>query len=218
MTLRLRHARGVSLIEVLVSLVILSLGVLAVVGLQLVSRRNNADAGQRTIAAQLAYDMVERMRANASSATLPNYVVGITTPPAGALYADGAVPSVPNCASSATACTPDQVVTRDLWAWELALEGAAETVSGQTGGKGGLVSPLGCIRRATDDGGGDGIYMITIAWRGSMEIPDNDTLTDEDCGRVGQPGNTGGLDLYGANNTFRRTLSLPVYITARRTT
>jgi type IV pilus assembly protein PilV len=65
-----RAAGGISLIEVLVSLVILSLGVLAVVALQLVAKRNNADAGQRTIAAQLAYDLIERMRANSSPAIL----------------------------------------------------------------------------------------------------------------------------------------------------
>jgi type IV pilus assembly protein PilV len=210
------RSRGVSLIEVLVSLVILSLGVLAVVALQLVSKRNNADAGQRTIAAQLAYDMAERMRANASSATLPSYIVGTTTDPVGTLYADGAVPSVPACTGTGSTCTAAQVVTRDLWAWEESLEGAAET-SGATGKTGGLVSPLGCIRRDTDDGGGDGIYIITIVWRGAIAIPDNNTADDEDCGRLGEPGNSGGAQLYGDADQFRRTLSLPVYITARRT-
>lgn len=208
------RARGVSLIEVLVSLVILSLGVLAVVALQLVSKRNNADAGQRTIAAQLGYDMVERMRANASTATLPNYILGITTSPAGDLYADGAAPGVPNCQTSATTCTPAQTVTRDLWAWEEALEGASETLTADGSKTGGLVSPLGCIEQTTNDGGGDGIYTITVVWRGNVEIPDSGSGSN--CGRIGQPGNTGGTERFGPSDRLRRSLSLPVYITARR--
>lgn len=203
-----RTAMGVSLIEVLVSLVILSLGVLAVVGLQLVSKRNNADAGQRTIAAQLAYDMAEKMRANATSATLPSYLIGTDSLPAGARY-DGASGAPAACTASAP-CTPAARVTRDIFDWEQALEGAAE------GGAGGLVSPLGCIRQATNDGGGDGIYMITIVWRGTVPIPDNDTLTDEDCGRAGQQGNPTTTLLYDEGNRYRRVISLPVYITARR--
>lgn len=204
---------GVSLIEVLVSLVILSLGVLAVVGLQLVSKRNNADAGQRTIAAQLAYDMVERMRANASTATLPNYILGISTAPAGTLYAGTAAPSVPTCSTTGTVCTPADTVTRDLYGWEQALEGASETVGSEK--TGGLVNPLGCIEQTTNDGGGDGIYTITVVWRGNVQIPDSGAGSN--CGRVGQQGNTTGA-LYGPADEFRRSLSLPVYITARRAT
>src|SRR5690348_12241679 len=44
-SMSLASQRGVSLIEVLVSLVILGLGVLSVVALQLVSKRNTGDAG-----------------------------------------------------------------------------------------------------------------------------------------------------------------------------
>lgn len=205
---RPQASRGVSLIEVLVSLVILSLGVLAVVGLQLVSKRNNADAGQRTIAAQLAYDIAERMRANASTATLPTYVIGTTNEPAGARYAPAATGPAP--CSMAAPCTPTQMATRDLYEWEQALEGASETVGG--GNTGGLVSPLGCIVQTTNDGGGDGIYTITIAWRGNVQIPDGGTGAA--CGRIGQQGNS--TQLYGDADQFRRSLSVPVYITARR--
>jgi type IV pilus assembly protein PilV len=201
-----RRARGVSLIEVLVSLVILSVGVLAVVGLQLVSKRNNADAGQRSIAAQLAYDMAERMRANASTAILPSYLIGTTSLPAGVRWTSGTPPAA--CTTSAP-CTPAATAARDLYEWELSLNGAAEG-----GGAGGLVSPLACIRQSTSDGGGDGIYMITIAWRGTVQIPDSGT--GEACGRVGQQGNPAGAPLYGDNNEYRRVVTLPIYITARR--
>lgn len=205
-----RSSTGVSLIEVLVSLVILSLGMLAVVALQLVSKRNNADAGQRTIAAQLAYDIAERMRANASTATLPNYLLGATTTPAGALYDPDT--TAPAACTSGSPCTAAQTVTRDLWSWEQTLKGASETVDGES--TGGLVTPLGCIEQITNDGGGDGIYAITIVWRGSVQIPDSGASPD--CGRAGEPGNTAAPALYGDDDEYRRVLSLPVYITARR--
>ena len=203
----MKSARGVSLIEVLVSLVILSLGVLAVVGLQLVSKRNNADAGQRTIAAQLAYDMAERMRANASTATLPNYLIGSTDAPAGARYAP--TDTAPAACTSGAPCTPASMATRDLYEWEQALEGAAE------GGASGLVSPLACIVHTEDHGGGDGVYTITIAWRGTVAIPVAGGSCTV-CGCKGQQGNPATAPLYGDNDEYRRSLSLPVYITARR--
>jgi len=201
------QSRGVSLIEVLVSLVILSLGVLAVVGLQLVSKRNNADAGQRTVAAQLAYDMAERMRANASTASLPGYLIGTSDAPAGARYA--AADSAPAACTSSAPCNPAARVVRDIYEWEQALEGAADS------GTGGLVSPLACIVQTTSDGGGDGTYTITIAWRGTVAIPVTGG-TCSACGCIGQQGNPATAPLYGDSDEYRRSLSLPVYITARR--
>ncbi len=208
MTILQRRGRGMSLIEVLVSLVILSLGVLAVAALQLVSKRNNADAGQRTIAAQLAYDVIERMRANSTQATLAAYLTGDS--PVGRNSRGNTEPT-PNCSISTSPCTAAQIAPHDLWEWEQALDGASETVG--TGKTGGLVFPTGCIERTTDDGGGDGIYTITITWRGSVTIPDANAGTAE-CGRAGQPSNS--TELYGAQDEYRRSVRLPVYITARR--
>lgn len=203
-----KPAPGISLIEVLVSLVILSLGVLAVVALQLVSKRNNADAGQRTIAAQLAYDVIERMRANANQASLSAYLTGNS--PVGRVSRGASEPT--NACTLLSPCTLAQTVTHDLWEWEQTLDGASETVDG--GKTGGLVFPTGCIEQITDDGGGDGVYTITIAWRGSVAIPDSNAGTAA-CGRAGQPGNS--TQIYGASDEFRRSVNFPVYITARRT-
>ena len=192
-----------SLIEVLVSLVILSLGVLAVVALQLVAKRNNADAGQRTIAAQLAYDVLERMRANSTALALLNYQTG--SAPLG-----GGSRSTPNPNCATTTCTEIELVRYDLWAWEQAVDGAAETAPGSTQGTGGLLYPRGCITGPSS--GGDGVYTVTIVWRGNIEIPD---VTNVPCG----DGLTvGGVPLYGTDDRFRRTLTLQVYITARRRT
>lgn len=56
--------RGNTLIEVLVALLVLSIGLLGVAGLQLTSLRNNRSAHLRSQAQVMAYDITDRMRAN----------------------------------------------------------------------------------------------------------------------------------------------------------
>lgn len=65
---RIRHQRGLSLLEVLVAIVILSLGLLGMAGLQAASLRTSQGSFYRAQAAQYADDMAERMRANLGEA------------------------------------------------------------------------------------------------------------------------------------------------------
>lgn len=65
--IQIKHQRGVTLLEVLISVVILSVGLLGLAGLQAVSIRNNTSAYQRSVATMLAYDVIDRIRAD-----LPN--------------------------------------------------------------------------------------------------------------------------------------------------
>lgn len=65
---RVRHQRGLSLLEVLVAIVILSLGLLGMAGLQAASLRTSQGSFYRAQAAQYADDMAERMRANLGQA------------------------------------------------------------------------------------------------------------------------------------------------------
>jgi len=65
--------RGFSLIEALVSLVVLSIGLLGVAGLQLTSLRSNQGAALRSQATFLAYDIIDRMRANSGAALAGAY-------------------------------------------------------------------------------------------------------------------------------------------------
>lgn len=65
---RIRHQRGLSLLEVLVAIVILSLGLLGMAGLQAASLRTSQGSFYRAQAAQYADDMAERMRANLGQA------------------------------------------------------------------------------------------------------------------------------------------------------
>ncbi len=59
---------GFSLIELLVALVVFSVGLLAVAGLQTVSKQANFEALQRTSASQIAYGLLEDIRVNADVA------------------------------------------------------------------------------------------------------------------------------------------------------
>lgn len=64
---------GVSMLEVLVSIVIVSLGLLGYAGLQMVSLKSNNTAYYRSQATLLAYDMIDRMRVNRDLALAGSY-------------------------------------------------------------------------------------------------------------------------------------------------
>ena len=59
--------RGVTLIEVLVTLIILAVGLLGLLSLQTISLKNNLSAQQRTVATMHAYDLLDRIRLNTSA-------------------------------------------------------------------------------------------------------------------------------------------------------
>lgn len=63
-----RRVSGMTLIEVLVAVLILSIGLLGLAGLQTLSLRSNHSAYLRSQATILAYDIADRMRANRQSA------------------------------------------------------------------------------------------------------------------------------------------------------
>lgn len=64
---------GMTLIEVLVTLVITSVGLLGVAALQLTSLRNNQESYVRSQAAMLAADMLDRMRSNQAGFNAGDY-------------------------------------------------------------------------------------------------------------------------------------------------
>jgi type IV pilus assembly protein PilV len=88
-----RAQRGVSLIEVLVTVTIVSLGLLGLGGLQATGMRASQSSLYRSQAAQYASDMIERMRASATPATVGAYNQGMIdratyTPASGIVGAD----------------------------------------------------------------------------------------------------------------------------------
>ncbi|HTT09568.1 MAG TPA: type IV pilus modification protein PilV [Burkholderiaceae bacterium] len=79
--------RGLSMIEVLVAIVIISLGLLGMAGLQAASLRGSQGAVYRSQAMQFAADMAERMRGNLGDAR--NYAIALGDPvPTGTTVTD----------------------------------------------------------------------------------------------------------------------------------
>lgn len=151
---------GVALIEVLISLLILSVGVIGLSNVQINAKRVAQEALQRTKAASLASEILERIRANplgfGSYGAVQAGQGSISTEPPSCYLVD---------------CEPSALAARDLWEWEQALDGADETRS--TDGEaarlvGGLYLPYGCIE--TDLGGVLGKIRVTVAWEGFREV------------------------------------------------
>ncbi len=79
---------GTTLIEVLITVVLVSIGLLGLAGLQLTTVQNSNSSGERFEATTLARDIVERMRANRIEA------LGADKPYNLALTVDPAVPGL----------------------------------------------------------------------------------------------------------------------------
>lgn len=78
-------AAGFSLLELLVGLIILAVGLLGLAGVQMMSLRQNNDAYLRSQATLMAYDILDRMRANRKHALDGRYVIAYGEQPGGGL-------------------------------------------------------------------------------------------------------------------------------------
>ena len=73
---------GFTLLEVLIALLVLSIGLLGLAALQTTGLRYNQMASMRTLATQFTYDITDRMRSNPVGVANGEYVVARTTTPA----------------------------------------------------------------------------------------------------------------------------------------
>jgi type IV pilus assembly protein PilV len=226
MRLERRRARGMSLIEVLISLVIVSIGALSATSLQIIAKRMNREASQRLEATHLANSVIERMRANNSPAALGTYVTlatpttSLRRPLGGGNFADSVAPSCgtdanlccpqgTSCCLPGTNCSDTQVATVELFQVEWVMDGVMEQAGGVEAG--GLNAPTVCISGPA--GGAAGFYTVTVAFRGSLALPEDTLVTCGHDATDAAGGGSGGTPLYGAANEFRRTLTVSAYIT-----
>ncbi len=100
---------GTTLIEVLIAVVVLSIGLVGLAALQTLSMKNNHSAYLRTQASFLAYDMVDKMRANLGAAQGGSYVTALGTAPSGTT----------ECQSGA--CTTAELAAYDINEWKCSL-------------------------------------------------------------------------------------------------
>lgn len=105
-----RRVAGFSLVEVLIALVILSVGLLGIAAMVSESLKSKDSSYYRTQALDYAAAILERMRANSVQATSGSYDVNY-----GGLGSNGTIPS-DNCTS--TNCSPGQLAGVDLAQWQ----------------------------------------------------------------------------------------------------
>lgn len=74
-----KRQNGATLIEVLIAVVVLSIGLLGLAGLQVTSVQSNHSAYQRSQATLLANDLADRMRANRTEALTNAYLTDYPT-------------------------------------------------------------------------------------------------------------------------------------------
>lgn len=72
-----KKQHGFTMLEVLVSMIVIALGLLGYAGLQAAALKNSNTAYLRSQATMLSHDIVERMRANRAVALAGNYNVAI---------------------------------------------------------------------------------------------------------------------------------------------
>lgn len=110
-----RPVQGVSLIEVLVAILVVSLGVLAMSGMLATATRFGKTSEFRAVATMLASDMADRMRANKIGVSAGDYeLLNAYDPP------DSEPPNAPACVV-AKACTAAELAAKDIADWDKAL-------------------------------------------------------------------------------------------------
>lgn len=136
--------RGTSMIEVLVTIVILAFGLLGLVGLQSRLQLSEMEAYQRAQGLILLEDMANRIAGNRTAAA--SYVTGTATPLGTGMTCPTTVAST---------------VQRDANEWCNALQGASETQAANTARVGTFIGGRGCVQSL-----GSGEYLVTVAWQG----------------------------------------------------
>lgn len=130
-----RRPLGFTLLEVLIAIVVLSVGLLGLMGLQALGLRNNHSAYLRTQATWLSYDMADRMRANKS---------GVGTGAYNSIDTETDYSSAPNCRT--ISCTPAQLAPYDADQWKQNFTAGANAVlpsaSGKVNGDGAAGTPM----------------------------------------------------------------------------
>ena len=147
-----KQERGFSLLEVLIALLVLSVGLLGIAGLQTVSLRFNHQSYERTQATVLISEIFEKIAANPVAARSGSFDAVADTDTS-ASFSYGPCP---------TSCTPTQLAAFDLFRWKQSIEDPRRLAQGR-----------GTITRIPDpDGPTAHVYEVTINW-----VENNLTMT-----------------------------------------
>lgn len=177
--------KGTTLIEVLITILILAFGLLGLAGMLSQTQKMEYESFQRAQAVLLVGEMVDRISANRINA--PSYVMAAST-------------SV-GTGSVDVACPQTPIADRDLCEWTQSLKGSAETLGNASVGA--MSGARGCIAQLQppDPSTGickPGIYQVSVAWQGLYPTKAQAIA----CGK----------GLYGGDDSLRRSISSQVSI------
>lgn len=131
------------MVEILVSILILSLGLLGVAGLQTTGLKTNQSAYLRSQATHVATDIIDRMRSNPDGVAQGQYDS----------VNSNSIPASPGCISTTTGCSATQMAQHDIREWSLNSKDNLPLFVG-TVVKDGM---------STSDPRDD-VYVVTIQW------------------------------------------------------
>lgn len=180
--------RGATLVEVLITMVILLVGLLGLVALQARLQIAQIDTYQRAQASLLLNDMTQRIATNRIHA--------------GAYVTTGAIGTgTANCDTLANA---NARVQSDLREWCSLLQGASEANGNIR--LGGLVGGRGCVEQQV----AGRVYRVTVAWQGLAPVIDVDGATNTQQTQCGVGAYDGGASC--TDDQCRRVLTTTVHI------
>lgn len=145
-----RHRQGgFTLLEVLISTLVLTVGILGVAAMQMVSFQTNQSAYMRSQAVYLAQDILDRMRANQDGYRNTTVYDALDT-------SDNlTIPDSPGCVATANGCSSLQMGQQDLREWSQNFV----NVAGVGDYRPRLANGLGTITR-----GAGNEFTVTVSW------------------------------------------------------
>ena len=152
---RMKKQHGFTMIEILVTMIVLAIGIGGLVGLQTISATNANNTLYRYQAMLVAQDMIERMQANRTA----TYSIA-----AGAVSGTKCSYGGSTCSNAAAMMTSDAIEWKELIA-----------ASGLPGGDGTVV--------LTTVSGVD-IYEVTVSWTNKERMVGNRTVTGDDVANI----------------------------------
>jgi len=144
-----RSQRGDTMIEVLVTIIIIAIGVLGAAALQVTTLKNLSSSNSASIAAIVVEDFSERMRANPTAALADTYVHA------------AAPDAYPDCV--ANACDMTQLATYDIGTWWALLTTVLPSGSGQVTRNAGTNTFVLTVRWDEDRSGSTGTNCPTMS-------------------------------------------------------
>ncbi|WP_108653030.1 type IV pilus modification protein PilV [Dongshaea marina] len=153
---RFSKQQGISLIEVMITAVVISIALLGLAAMQGISKFSSFEAQQRTLALYTANDLVERVLINRSSWEAAQ-------PTSSAVGTGQTAIARPNCGQTTglSTCATDALrVQFDLFSWQESILGSS--VSGASG----LLSPVGCVDLQNQT------LTVVVSWLGRQQTSD----------------------------------------------